>query len=89
MGDSVENIIEEKKHKWKTWKNGEFIKGKYPKAKMHAKGGGGGVYNIKKSVNIISYIKKNHNTIFKIAKQIKKNSKDITGDTYIKDENRN
>ena len=51
--------------------------------------GGGVLYNHKESVNIISYIKQNHNTIFKIAKQIKKNSKDITGDTYIKDENRN
>ena len=33
----VENIIQEKRHTWKAWKKGEIIKGKYLKAKKHAK----------------------------------------------------
>ena len=42
--DVGENIIGEKRHKWKAWKKGENVKGEYLKAKKHAKRV---VYNIK------------------------------------------
>ena len=86
--DSVENAIKEKRFKWKSWKKGEIIKEEYLKAKRHAKSV---VYKAKKSAEDerFAYIKQNDKNIFKMAKQIRKDNKDIIGDSCIKDKNDN
>ena len=86
--DSVENAIKEKRFKWKSWKKGKIIKEEYLKAKRHAKSV---VYKAKKSAEDerFAVIKQNDKNIFKMANQIRKDNKDIIGDTCIKDKNDN
>ena len=86
--DSVENAIKEKRFKWKSWKKGEIIKEEYLKAKRHAKSV---VYKAKKSAEDERFadITQNDKNIFKMAKQIRKDNKDIIGDTCVKDKNDN
>ena len=86
--DSVGNAIKEKRFKWESWKKGEIIKEEYLKAKRHAKSV---VYKAKKSAEDERFadIKQIDKNIFKMAKQIRKDDKDIIGDTCIKDKNDN
>ena len=66
----------------------KIIKEEYLKAKRHAKSV---VYKAKKSAEDERFvdIKQNDKNIFKMAKQIRKDNKDIIGNTCIKDKNDN
>ena len=84
--DTVSNAIKLKRKFWKEWKKGIKSKEEYLVAKRSAKSA---VYFAKKSANEKKFGDLNstekRNTIFKMARKMKEDNKDIIGETCVKD----
>ena len=85
--DQVSVAIAEKRKKWKAWKEGGS-KEEYLKAKRSAKKA---VYTAKKAAEDEKFanLKPGMKEIFKMAKQMKRDNQDVTGEKCIKDDSGN
>ena len=88
--DTVENTIKLKRKLWKEWKKGLKSKDEYLAAKRKAKST---VYFAKKSANDRKFGDLNsteqRNLIFKMARKMKEDNKDIIGEKCVKDQEGN
>ncbi len=81
--DTVKKAVSEKRIRWKEWKRGGK-KEPYLLAKRISRLA---VYNAKKKAELdkIRDVVKDKNTIFRLAKQMKRDNRDVVGDTCVKD----
>ena len=83
----VDKTIKQKRHLWKEWKQGRCSKEKYLEAKRSAKKS---VYSAQTKAATEQFgnlsTKSSQNNAFRVAKQMKKASSDVIGDTCVKND---